>query len=371
MTTTPSVLPSAGIVAGLALAIGCMDAGSRISVEGLGAHADPVALDELEGRLVATHCDLVERCGQPWLSRAQCLAMTREEVSRLMLPLRDLVAAERVRYDADEAGGCLELMGQRCDVYFHEVFGDVETSSCGRIFAGDARAGSACRTSHECRDGLVCGDCRGVSCLVQLGQRACAACRTPDRRGEPCSGSSCEPGDVCVWGGDAWTCWGYEGRLGDVCETPADGRCAGDLQCVWDDPEGPPGHCRSRVEIGEACGVTDHEPWCVVGAMCVAGVCRGITVRGPDETCNAEELPCRSDLMCLDGMCVPDDTRPPPCGDTSASCPEASYCDDRACVPDRADGEACRSSDECATPSWCIPGEDAFTCGRLTWSPCP
>lgn len=216
------------------------------------------------------------------------------------------------------------------------------TDEVCRLFQGLVAPGSACLISEECRSGYCDGD--GDRCRTC---RAFAPYCSPDEPCAPnlvCDYDVCVPrraaGDRCGNGagacGPGLVCWGQpltcqrlgsegeacidtgagldtcdrgrglrcvtercvQGRVapsGDVCGAAAVAACAPGSYC---DDSGLT--CEPLLDVGAAC--TDHTR-CVRGARCDinTGQCRAFM--GPGERC--DEWLCRSDLLCVDGVCTP------------------------------------------------------------------
>lgn len=218
--------------------------------------------------------------------------------------------------------------------------------------------GSPCDEWDDCESGLQCR-------LRESGMRTCG--RAP-RVGELCDGAAqCSDGgcvnERCVpfagmgehCGDDAYcqldlacnggTCVASAGVTGDSCSRE-DGQCL--LWCVFDTPDSPGGTCGVPSTIGPSpCASYADDP----GELCPVGTYSDERDDGDTYSCNC--LP----RVPLGGACNDDYGAGAPTYRPCAS----GFCLDGLCQPQRENGAACSSGNECSswscdvTSGTCVP----------------
>lgn len=295
------------------------------------------------------------------------------------------------RDTCDGAGTCVGS-GSRCDDHEDCTVDSCneETDTCENVarpngescVGGPFAAAGVCHAAHCCTgcfDGSVChvgttaaacgvggGPCTscvdGDPCSTDVCLRGVCS-NPPARAGTPCddglfctSTDVCDGSGACVGGGPA-RCNDNAACTTDFCDeendvcvyTPTGAGCAIGGACLEAGAVNPTYPClvcdpaRSLTEwslraAGEVCG----SPRCGAGRLttyaCDAtGTCEATTTRCATGVCAGPSY-------CAEG-CVP------------GGCPSGTYCDVTVseCLPQRAAGEACSDSAECAT-GWCVDG---------------
>ncbi|MEM6274951.1 MAG: hypothetical protein AAF735_06890 [Myxococcota bacterium] len=206
-------------------------------------------------------------------------------------------------------GEPIEAPSSECSELVPQVIGGVP--QCLEV-AIASKQGEACQDNNACTTLSTCqgGSATSPASCVTVEEVDCTPSDSPDRgclQGTPQGNTdaSCNPATgQCIrrTGGDCND--GDSCTFSDRCQS--DGRCASNsprLNCTSD-----PGTCgtqRSCVEGQSQCRVTSRD-----GNACgCSGSCSGGSCTGELECCASN--PCeRSDEVCFDGECVPDDVIP-------------------------------------------------------------
>ena len=155
-------------------------------------------------------------------------------------------------------------------------------------------------------------------------------------------------------------CDGLGCREVDPPERPT---CRGDFEC----PEGT--LCTDLGCIEECSEDSD----CPDGTVCRDAMCVGPTEPDPDPrpgTCTLNSDCGDPDLVCRDGMCVPNDVS---CGELGCSCEDTGECSEGFTCLDgecRADENVCQFNFECGAGRLCVDGRCTSECGPDV-GPCP
>ncbi len=316
-------------------------------------NGDGVALQDVPEVLAPAYCDLLDRCGNPFV--VQFLAGGGDCVTGIIPTLEDsfvgraegAVARGTVIYHGEEVDGCVAtLEGAGCSA---EALED----GCTDVFEGTVALGGDCGWDEECVDGYCSmsdGMCPGT-CAVRVSAGASCAESAVCPAGFTCNGGNCVElageGDAC--GGTGVGCAGLDlnctdgvcqtwdnilsGAVGEPCSLATGDYCDPELACVFTGVAGGMAtfECAARVGRGEACAVGFPNPcpddqFCDTGAGTM-GTCTDLPVAG--EACTGQ---CQSGLRCV------------------------SYADDsQSCVAPRRLGEACTENQECVS-STCRDG---------------
>ena len=233
-------------------------------------------------------------CGRPVANlAAQCASELSAALARGTVALDEAAVARCASDSASAFEGCAWITPLQ----------PAPPESCAGLVRGALDAGSTCRSSLECGDGL---HCRGLTPSTAGVCRPAAAAR-----------QRCEfPAD----------------NLANYARAQADPRhavCAG--ACLK-------GQCLEPVAEGGACPSTAA---CMSGLNCQSGTC---TTRAPPalgDSCAAGR-PCLGDAVCVDGTCAARK-------DTGASCRLPFECRSLACEK-RPGSETGTCADVCSTP---------------------
>lgn len=204
----------------------------------------------------------------PLQRRAECCGgapstgMSRECVRVLTATLRD----GAVQISAGDVDRChAETMAQLEGCDWVTPLQPAPPAACLGIIHGQLQAGASCRSTLECRDGLVCHGARTTVAGV---------CQEPSALGGSCSR-----------GVDTLVTYARQPT-----DDPHHPDCAG--YCFQ-------GQCAAFAKVGDACL---SNPQCVTGAHCAAGQC----IDGPapkiGEPC--DKTICEGAASCVNGMCV-------------------------------------------------------------------
>lgn len=298
----------------------------------------------------ANYCAFKIRCGM-FPDVATCQAQ-----DRTLAVDPDVLAAVHagfVEFHPEVAEQCLTALAQRtCDsTMMADRLWDLP---CYGTFVGTRHDGEACALDGECAS----GECTFSSPLCIYGELCCSGTCKGDAAppiamiNQSCRAAPCGEG-LC--NRSRFICDGLK-DIGSLCEVDAE--CAYGSACF-------DGECTATVGSGEACS-QQTSPLCkVTGETChtASGVCEpGQPVGG---ACT-DAWDCAAGT-CAEGHCV--DLRAKagePCG--AYGCQSPAYCDGERlpymCVAPKADGELCRSDDECAS-QWCD-----FGTGTCSSEPC-
>lgn len=300
------------------------------------------------------------------------------------------IDSDRMHYDADAAGKCLEkLRTGSCDVYpisLRFLLEGVGMSADCRFLSGDAADGEACQWTGECGAHSVCSSlprtgCPGT-CQPRLGEgqestvpfqcdeglviSGSTICQRAIPEGQSCHGlgvldAVCAPGLYCD--PDSQVCRRFA-SAGESCD-PANGRsCAWTLFC-------DEGTCQKRGREGDSCTAASASSIlsyadCQQGLFCdadpgAAGRCREL--RGEGASCR-DYKECDPGLYCNGGD--PESGQRGTCrrisreGDdcTGGFCTAGFYCSDAShtCQRNRQLGEACDEPSACGFGVSCTDG---------------
>lgn len=172
---------------------------------------------------------------------------------------------------------------------------------CDHVWLGRAAIGEACGPGIPA---LICAP--GSTCVLDLS--FCGTCKKTAARGEACGGETklaCEAADTCV---------------------------------------GTPKRCIAKKRVGESCSGANER--CVLGARCAQGLCKGPSIVGVGEVCDAEHR-CPYLSACVGGHCAQSVLFGVSC---NASTPCASgRCVGGTCVPLAEPGAPCAASRDCVS----------------------
>jgi hypothetical protein len=270
-------------------------------------------------------------------------ADTHEDVSADAPPPADLPELAECLTDDDCQG--LALAIPLCQVVI------CDAGACTQVAAAD---GMPCHSGTSCKDP---GTCAKGSCLEPV---------TVCEDGDPCTGTTCEPGIGCLHEPlDEVPC--DDGDLCTATDLCVAGLCVGAGEILCDD--------------GEVCTLDLCDPWfgcvhedldalcddgdpCTGADTCVFGACVGMTdvcECDTDADCAGFANACFGAYTCdeaaLPRVCVPMAESETPCPDVAPCL--AAVCDPstEACVPvPKADGTPCADPLACVTEGSCVAG---------------
>jgi hypothetical protein len=293
--------------------------------------------DHFADTLIDARCTYFVRCGLV-ANGTECTAFY-QRVATENPSTNAAIDAGKLVYHADVAQDCLDAYAAlSCDSTQQPV-GALDI--CNNILTGTVAMGGACAFDQECEsDNCVVPSCTAACCTG-----TCGAPSALPSVGQPCTA-------FCA--GDAYC------GADSICHAPlADGAacmtepCAYGLYCAGRTAT-LPGRCKPLPHLGEACEGACAE----VGAICDAGTCVGVGVRGDPCTADAQ---CSQFYQCAGSQCALLPTLGMPCRTT---CYEAAYCDGTTCIAQKPNGASCLRGDECDT-HYCERGEAAGTCSDL------
>jgi hypothetical protein len=296
----------------MACAVGC---------DGGGASSGPIALMDLPARAVEAVCSVEAAC-QIYPDEASCRAAQRSNLDQIQAD----VAAGKIKYDAVEAGACLDSVTAilACRLSAPRTRA---VAACNATFIGSVAAGGACLVNEDC----VSSRCSFVNCGTAMccpgtcdapqptGVAIGAACTSSSQcvdgafcpfavNGSVCTavkaaGASCTGSEECVSGTACLP--SAAGAATRTCVVPpARGEpCVGSLTCDdrgdFCDPATM--KCAARIAPGGAC-----DPMaigCVLYAACDATTLKCVARGGIGAACT-QALPCQSNLTCTNGACL-------------------------------------------------------------------
>jgi hypothetical protein len=249
--------------------------------------------------------------------------------------------------DGTDAKDCAcrpSLPGASCDPLMQ--CGCADGSTCelragptaGCVVAGTKRLHSACKSTSECKQGLVCDptqhlcvqacgsndDCMEGACLQPAGRKTPGLCHPRCSRAH---GKPCAEGTVCASLRDG-NPFGLPAPA-DYCVTPLETDCPSDDVC--DEPRGT-----ALCKVG-----SDGKDCCKPPAP--DGECNPVLDCG---CANKPDTQCRHVPFSATTMCTPAGHDPPwaPCSGTGDNCPPGYACGDGACRPYCATSEDCGSA---------------------------
>ncbi|HKO50036.1 MAG TPA: hypothetical protein VJV79_20035 [Polyangiaceae bacterium] len=284
------------LVAGIPATTGCGNASDDRGPSGAsGSAGTPQTIDDFSQRFASRYCQSIAGCcSRQGFATTNCETTLREQ---LRAQLQLTTSNPKIHFDTAAAEGCINGYAAALSACTDQVLFDKMNDDCNLLFEGTVPLGEQCGRSSECAR----SDRGGTSCttgVCVLTTNSIDLYNAPHReRGETCGGtcdgtrrnSSCE----VVNGADSGVgaCWVEDG-----------------LACAN-------GVCVPPAKVGEACVAIKH---CEITAHCSGGVCVADTSSGR----------CSQNNQCL---------------------PATSICDYTLmmCVPLKANGEACDTSDEC------------------------
>ncbi len=244
--------------------------------------------------------------------------------------------AGTLTYDALAAQTCLDDLSTEA-ICRATLGGPLRPASCQSVVVGTSKEGEACGT---CASGLTCahttdgcGTCQRVPTTTPPLPGPGEACSSPVNDGVGCKL-------------DAWC--GTSGAVSGVCQASAAvGESCSDTPCVHV-ASCVDGVCAAKADLGAACGAAG----CLGGLSCINNRCEALRKLGAtcvaadqcwttlclDGACSAGreigkvcdfDAPCRSELMCVNGTCVP---RPGPGEACVDACAGSAFCDQGTCV---------------------------------------
>lgn len=283
-----------------------------------------VALEDVPEALAPAYCDLLDRCGNPFVAQliggADCL-------TGILPVLEDSfagraqgsIASGTVIYHGELVNDCVtSFEGSGCGVEALEA-------GCSDVFEGTVALGGNCGWDEECVDGycsMTDGTCPGT-CAARVAAGATCADNAACPAGFGCSGGNCvalaTEGQAC--GGSGVGCAGIDlncteggsgggicrtwasllsGAVGESCSLSTGDYCDPDLACVFAGVvEGMATFtCAARVARGAACSVGFPNP-CPDDQSCsvvegTMGTCTDLPSAGEDCTGT-----CRGTLRCV------------------------------------------------------------------------
>jgi hypothetical protein len=266
----------------------------------------PASKEQFSDAITHAACDAAADCCKAprTFDTAACTARVRSLFA-------DALAAPLARYDAAQAGACVEetrVASKACKSPFSVgglpgVFAPVLTPACDQVFVGTLPVGAACHGGLDCApNGEGPGLCVNAVCaLLVRGHRGDACGCQATNRGPSCDNSG-TPGNNTIGN----------------CH-PEDG-----LACA-DSNDGSLASCQPLGAIGAPCLSTRFGTPCVDGGYCTSGTC--------------------ARLVPIGGGC-----------DSVDACVEAAYCDSAAgCVAKKPTGAACSDIRQCVSSS-CVDG---------------
>jgi hypothetical protein len=255
----------------------------------------PVGVDDFAARFAARYCGSIGPCCDRFdesFDLGDCRTVTESYVRTALQGQLDTL---KIVFDESIAGQCIDAYGRALEACTDRDESEAIDTACIGLLRGTVPLGAACNEAIECErsDGQYVLCSTGVCTLDDFFSLYDAPHAT---LGEACEG----------------TCASY---------SDGGSSCNGS----------------GTSASGKACWLDD-------GLMCVNGTCAAAPTLG--EACSAD---CAGGSHCLSGTCVASmATGPCPRGN---ECVESSFCNYDAatpeCVPRRADGEACDSSEEC------------------------
>ncbi len=266
--------------------------------------------DEVCSQILPTLCEFMVRCGMMH-SQARCEEQFAAEGS-CDNELKARLEEGRATFDATKAEACLAHVAASTTCGASPF----DSGPCVEVFAGAVPSGGSCYTDDECAPGHYC---RGVA---------------PDT----CP-ASCVP------------------LLSEGDLVGPDERCGEGLSEYFDGTET---RCQALVEVGESCaplagGLPQRR--CVDGAECNdAEECQAYGAEG--DACNP--VPCRENLQCSEGQCIPWRGLDAPCAySTNTFCKFDLHCEITApedpmfCRLRGSEGDACLMSAGCRVGLFC------------------
>jgi len=310
-----------------------------------------VPLEDVPEALAPAYCDLLDRCGNPFVSQviggADCVTGIIPTLEDSLGRAQGAIANGTVVYHGELVDECVRTIeSSGCGV-------EALTNGCSDVFEGTVALGGDCGWSEECVDGYCSmsdGLCPGTCAATVAAGAACsegAACPA----GFGCNGGNCvalaTEGQAC--GGDNLGCAGIDlncvgegadgicrtwdsllsGAVGAPCSLSTSDFCDPGLACVFEGVTGGAATfiCAARVARGAACSVGFPNP-CQDDQFCevvegTMGTCADLPSVGEDCTGT-----CRGNLRCV------------------------AYEDEsRVCVEGGRLGTACTVDDECVSRS--------------------
>jgi hypothetical protein len=330
------------IVAGVAC--GSDGGGGKGGGDGDGdGDGDPTAASDFQSDVARVYCEAFEDCNQPFLAGYADVDDCAEDFARQIQnntgDLAPLIAAGRVKYDAEHAPACLDALRMAaCDV------SRATPAVCTDTLDGTVAEGGDCNVNVECQGDAYCKEeaqCPG-SCTVYA------------KAGESCVATKCDDSSFCNADGKCEA----KGLAGVSCGGNTPVECAFGMRCIGDD-DTTPGTCTSIDDIfagsdGEACEIRS-------GKLCKVGLsCAVKSIDGQTQTVTQEcTKPAASGEACSTAL--------------PQMCPVGEYCDvgtkqgsfEGSCRALVAEGKPCGPTVPCDEGLACVGNGDALVCKPL------
>jgi hypothetical protein len=239
-----------------------------------------------------------------------------------------------ILYDEDAAEACLATLATDSDCRFPG--GPATLSPCAEVFTGTLEVGEACVSDFECA-GLT-SFCLPADEACDPSIECCAGtCEisfTPVALGGECTpqgiGSDCDFGLVCAEGFCATP-------------TPEDATCTDLFECeafTYCDVTGEAPTCIRPAGTGEDCSNEELIPCALLTDECDEVSLTCVALPGPGETCLEE---CLGFATCIEGLCEQNPGLGEACGigDLDPQCLVDLICDGGTCADLSTPGTAC------------------------------
>lgn len=339
----------------------------------------PIPIEDLNAVQVEVVCKILTQCfvNDGFVATIDgCKAMFAEfgEEERIAL-----VKAGKIKYDAAQAGKCLQAMGASCTDKNTQ-----EPAACKAAFVGTAAEGQPCTVDEFCASRRCEGPNKSASCPGKCASPrvaaggACAADKPCDsglacaagkcvavhtgKAGDACSTDSCASGLFCATGSTGTSACAALLALGSECLDAGD--CATGLFCSTASGPGP-GKCTALAKAGETCTTSAFEEGakCLAGLVCVAKSDKStcVTRAKIGEACTSHAQCGAMDLECSGGTCKPLPKKGQPCTPADmqtgklASCMPPFVCSAGVCGDPPGAGKPCVES-QCASSLVCASG---------------
>ncbi len=336
----------------------------------------PVPVEQLAATMTDMMCKLMVACqdlasGKLGFATVEgCKAFSGSKLKSWGLPA--LIKAGKVKYDATQAGKCLQAMGTKCSAFSSNA---EEPAACKATFIGTIAEGGACTEDQEC----ISQNCDhpDSNCPGKCGKAPVAAggaCADPAECGSnlTCKDKKCVAAEIAAVGASCAkaecakgaTC-DYSAPEAPICKAAggADATCSDDAGCL---PEFychgsgfPSGTCKPRAKAGEPCatGMTSDGAQCQTTHVCVPGADGKATCLPRVKTggaCTSGEQCLGVDLTCQGGTCKVLPKKGEACAPPAASagslfaCMPPAVCVESKCGDPPGEGKPCDLFTGCA-----------------------
>ncbi len=308
---------------------------SLLLAQSTGCGPSKVPLDDYAREVRSAYCDWASACGE-FVDAEACLYYLGDSGDLfLAADIFNGVRGGSIRYDASQAGECVEaLANSSCALFAFED--TLFASVCDDVFSGVIEDGQLCYLDVQCASSWCDLDYCDSACCAGT----CLTIPEGGTLGQTCPLGLCDESTYCHY--DTETCQAHKGASAH-CDYSEE--CSSGLLCM-----GSPGTCEAPRQEGEPCLSGECGR---MGLTCDPTSTLCVSVQTAGEICNPDIDLCATSLVCNSDTHTC--TSAPGAGESCTwQCSGYQvYCDfeggEGTCVYRKANGSTCTWSDECVS----------------------